>query len=172
MYESKDRMVSHPKHYQSDAGIEVIDVIQAFTKDLTGVEATDTGNIIKYACRWKQKGGIQDLEKIMWYTQHLIDYLRYCEDEEVEPDEDEDEAPECDYDCENCEFYIEDDDEDPLKDMYIIKIDTDNLGDFSDILCEFLSAVDSESDKLSAKREEPQRSKVRVPESKRTIRID
>ena len=30
----------------------------------------------KYACRWKNKNGIQDLEKIMWYTQHLIDYLK------------------------------------------------------------------------------------------------
>lgn len=46
-----------------------------------GIEATDTGNIIKYACRWKQKNGIQDLEKIMWYTQHLIDHLRKLEKE-------------------------------------------------------------------------------------------
>lgn len=76
MYESKDKMVSHPRHYQSKAGLEVIDVIEAFTEDLSGIEATDTGNIIKYACRWKQKNGIQDLEKIMWYTQHLIDHLK------------------------------------------------------------------------------------------------
>lgn len=51
MYESKDRMVSHPVHYQSTKGFEVIDVIEAFTEDLSGIEATDTGNIIKYACR-------------------------------------------------------------------------------------------------------------------------
>ncbi len=76
MYESNDKMVSHPKHYQSKSGLEVIDVIEAFTADLSGIEATDTGNIIKYACRWKNKNGIQDLEKIMWYTQHLIDYLK------------------------------------------------------------------------------------------------
>lgn len=75
MYESNDKMVSHPKHYQSKSGLEVIDVIEAFTADLNGIEATDTGNIIKYACRWKNKNGIQDLEKIMWYTQHLIDHL-------------------------------------------------------------------------------------------------
>ena len=66
MYESKDKMVSHPDHYQSETGLEVIDVIEAFTSDLKGIEATDTGNIIKYACRWKRKNGIQDLEKIMW----------------------------------------------------------------------------------------------------------
>ncbi len=75
MYESDDRMVSHPDHYQSKSGLEVIDVIEAFTEDLNGIEATDTGNIIKYACRWKNKNGIQDLKKIMWYTQHLIDHL-------------------------------------------------------------------------------------------------
>lgn len=81
MYESKDKMVSHPDHYQSETGLEVIDVIEAFTSDLKGIEATDTGNIIKYACRWKRKNGIQDLEKIMWYTQHLIDHLKKTEAE-------------------------------------------------------------------------------------------
>jgi len=75
MYESTDVNVSHPKHYQAENGLEVINVIEAFTANLSGVEATDTGNIIKYACRWKQKNGIQDLEKIMWYTQHLIEHL-------------------------------------------------------------------------------------------------
>lgn len=74
-YESKDEMVSHPKHYQSSKGLEVIDVIEAFTEGLEGIEATDTGNIIKYACRWKDKNGKQDLEKIIWYARHLIDHL-------------------------------------------------------------------------------------------------
>lgn len=81
MYESKDKMVSHPEHYQSANGLEVIDCIEAFTAGLDGIEATDTGNIIKYACRWKKKNGKQDLEKILWYTQHLIDYLRDKEKE-------------------------------------------------------------------------------------------
>lgn len=75
MYESEDKQVSHPVHYQSNSGLEVIDVIEAFTDGLEGIEATDTGNIIKYICRWKKKNGIQDLRKIMWYTQHLIDHL-------------------------------------------------------------------------------------------------
>lgn len=75
MYESDDKMVSHPSHYQSESGLEVIDVIAAFTSGLSGIEATDTGNIIKYACRWKHKNGVQDLKKIMWYAQHLIDHL-------------------------------------------------------------------------------------------------
>ena len=74
MYESKDKMVSHPAHYISN-GLEVIDVIEAFTKGLDGIEASDTANIIKYACRWKQKGGVQDVEKIIWYAKHLKEKL-------------------------------------------------------------------------------------------------
>ena len=81
MYESEDKMVSHPEHYMSKTGMEVIDVIEAFTDELKGIEATDTGNIIKYACRWKKKNGIQDLEKILWYAQHLIDNLKNIEEE-------------------------------------------------------------------------------------------
>lgn len=81
MYESKDLMVSHPPHYQSETGLEVIDVIEAFTFDLKGIEATDTGNIIKYICRWKGKNGLQDLEKAKWYLQHLIDHVRKLEEE-------------------------------------------------------------------------------------------
>lgn len=80
MYESDDKMVSHPDHYKSDAGLEVIDVIEAFTSDLKGVQATDTGNVIKYICRWKKKNGIQDLKKAMWYLQHLIDHVELADD--------------------------------------------------------------------------------------------
>lgn len=76
MYESTDKMVSHPPHYQSATGLEVIDVIEAFTADLKGIEATDTGNVIKYICRWKSKNGLQDLEKAKWYLEHLIDHIK------------------------------------------------------------------------------------------------
>lgn len=76
MYESNDKMVSHPDHYESNKGLKVIDVIEAFTEPLYGIEATDTANLIKYSCRWHKKNGIQDLEKIMWYAQHLIDHLK------------------------------------------------------------------------------------------------
>lgn len=80
-YQSKDIMVSHPNHYISETGLEVIDVIKAFTFDLKGIEATDTGNVIKYICRWKQKNGLQDLEKAMWYLQHLINHVEKIEKE-------------------------------------------------------------------------------------------
>ena len=81
MYESNDMMVSHPSHYQSEIGLEVIDVIEAFTFYLKGIEATDTGNVIKYICRWKNKNGVQDLKKAMWYLQHLIDHVEKLEEE-------------------------------------------------------------------------------------------
>lgn len=67
--------VNHPDHYQSKTGIEVIDVIEAFTDELNGVEAFDTGNAIKYICRWKNKNGVEDLEKARWYIEHLINYI-------------------------------------------------------------------------------------------------
>lgn len=74
-YESTDKMVSHPDHYQSKTGLEVIEVIEAFTADLTGIEAVDTANVIKYICRWKKKNGLQDLNKAMWYLQNLINHV-------------------------------------------------------------------------------------------------
>lgn len=67
-------MVNHPEHYQSGK-IETIDVIEEFTKDLKGIEASDTANIIKYACRWKQKNGVEDLRKLVWYANHLINHI-------------------------------------------------------------------------------------------------
>lgn len=72
---TKKDMVNHPPHYKSAAGLEVIDVIKAFTSDLTGIEATDTGNIIKYICRWKHKNGVEDLKKARWYINHLIEQV-------------------------------------------------------------------------------------------------
>lgn len=76
MYESNDMMVSHPSHYKSESGLETIDVIEAFTSKLSGIEAVDTGNVLKYVCRWKEKNGVQDLEKAMWYLDHLINHIK------------------------------------------------------------------------------------------------
>ena len=84
MYESTDNMVSHPSHYMSETGLETIDVIEAFTFDLKGIEATDTGNVLKYMCRWKNKNGLQDLEKAKWYLEHLIDHVKLLENENKE----------------------------------------------------------------------------------------
>ena len=85
MYESGNQ-VNHPKHYQSETGMEVIDVIHAFTFNLTGIEAFDTGNILKYICRWKEKNGVQDLEKAKWYLEHLIEHASTIEKENAAKD--------------------------------------------------------------------------------------
>lgn len=71
-YETNDKMVSHPDHYKSGK-YEVIDIIDEFTKDLSGTEAVCTANAIKYILRWKKKNGIQDVKKAIWYLQHLVD---------------------------------------------------------------------------------------------------
>lgn len=67
--------VNHPSHYKSKSGLEVIDVIKAFTADLTGFRATHTGNVIKYILRWNHKNGIEDLKKAQWYLNDLINEL-------------------------------------------------------------------------------------------------
>lgn len=65
--------VNHPAHYISPSGLETIDVIEAFTSDLTGMDAVCTANVIKYICRWKHKNGVEDLKKAQWYLNKLIE---------------------------------------------------------------------------------------------------
>lgn len=65
-------IVNHPSHY-TGGNIECIDAIKEATKELQGIEATDTGNAIKYLWRWKRKNGIEDLKKAVWYIKHLIE---------------------------------------------------------------------------------------------------
>ena len=77
-------LVNHPPHYISKSGLETIDVIEAFTSDMVGVEAAYTANMIKYVCRWKHKGGIQDLEKLIWYANRLIEHLKTDRANELE----------------------------------------------------------------------------------------
>lgn len=67
--------VNHPKHYKAKNGLETIDVIEAFTADLTGIEAVCTANALKYVCRWKHKNGVEDLKKAVWYIERLIKKL-------------------------------------------------------------------------------------------------
>lgn len=74
-------MIDHPKHYISETGLETIDVIDAFAFDLVGKEATHTANILKYICRWKKKGGLNDLKKARWYLDRLITHVENLEKE-------------------------------------------------------------------------------------------
>lgn len=74
-------MVNHPPHYISETGLETIDVIEAFTFDLKGIEAVATANVLKYICRWKNKNGLQDLKKAKWYLEYLINHVDKLEKE-------------------------------------------------------------------------------------------
>lgn len=77
LYESKNKNVSHPKHYAliPEKNVEVLDVIKAATKDLSGIKAVCTGNAIKYILRWDKKNGIEDLEKSLYYITYLMRVL-------------------------------------------------------------------------------------------------
>lgn len=62
--------VNHPKHY-TQGGIECIDALAAATNGLVGIEAVDTANALKYLWRWKYKNGVEDINKAIWYLNHL-----------------------------------------------------------------------------------------------------
>ena len=67
-------MVNHPAHYTA-GGIECIEALKSATTGLNGIEAVCTANAIKYLWRWKNKNGVQDLEKAKWYIDYLIKEL-------------------------------------------------------------------------------------------------
>lgn len=63
---SDDHDPVNPPHYKTSAGFEVIDVIEAFDLDFC------LGNAVKYICRHKKKGGVEDLAKARWYIDRAI----------------------------------------------------------------------------------------------------
>lgn len=64
-------MVNHPSHY-NQGNIECIDVITEITKDCNGVESFCIGNAVKYIWRWKQKNGVEDIKKAIWYLNRIV----------------------------------------------------------------------------------------------------
>lgn len=83
---NKPEMVNHPDHYQTKSGIECIDVMEACSEGLTGAEAVNTSQIIKYIWRWKKKNGLEDLKKTRWYLDRLIKHVEKNQNEEKETD--------------------------------------------------------------------------------------
>ena len=57
---------SDPKHY-SNLPIEPWDFIQQNKLDFF------EGNVVKYICRWKNKGGVADLRKAITYIEKIIE---------------------------------------------------------------------------------------------------
>lgn len=72
VYKKESSKVNHPSHYNQN-GMEVWDVIKAFTSNLFGAEAFYAGNAIKYILRWDKKNGIEDLEKAKVYIDKIIE---------------------------------------------------------------------------------------------------
>lgn len=119
--------VDHPNHYQSESGLEVIDVIKAFTSELSGEEAFCVGNAIKYICRYSKKNGVEDLEKAKWYINRAIS-IRKTELQKTE----------CDYNIGRFVFSSRDDALDVLKKLQSIVHERGyvTLADLHD-MCEF-----------------------------------
>ena len=69
-------MVNHPQHYNAGK-YEVIDIIESITNsmELTPFEGYCLGNALKYMARFKNKNGIEDLKKAIWYINKLIEQL-------------------------------------------------------------------------------------------------
>ena len=66
--EHNKEWVTHPTHYQSKNGMEVIDVIDNFELNF------NLGNAVKYILRCgKKDNDIQELNKAIWYINHEIE---------------------------------------------------------------------------------------------------
>ncbi len=66
--------VNHPPHYAS-GGIECIEAIKAqLTRE--GYLGALHFNVAKYVWRWRDKGGVESLEKAQWYLTRLINELK------------------------------------------------------------------------------------------------
>lgn len=64
-------MVNHPPHYQTESGLEAIDVIESFF-------ANDyhLGNAFKYLARaGKKSDAREDIEKAIWYLNRHLEYI-------------------------------------------------------------------------------------------------
>ena len=69
--ENKKEMVNHPSHYNMGK-YECIEVVKELVRDMKGIEPVLFFNAFKYLWRYKQKNGLQDLEKCEFYLKELI----------------------------------------------------------------------------------------------------
>lgn len=85
MIEGGEKMtdnVNHPEHYMLPGGGETIDFIESVCGD--AVDEYYRGNILKYICRYKEKGGAESLKKARWYLDRLISLQENLEELETE----------------------------------------------------------------------------------------
>lgn len=73
-------MVEHPPHYQTDSGLEAIDVIGSFFR-----ENYNLGTVFKYIARAGKKwDAVEDLKKARWYLDKEIEWREEAGDDSVE----------------------------------------------------------------------------------------
>ena len=65
--------VNHPSHYAS-GGIECITAMEA-SMSPEEFQGYLRGNIFKYCWRFRDKNGVQDLQKARWYIDKLVQCL-------------------------------------------------------------------------------------------------
>ena len=68
LYGTEEKNNINPDHY-GNSGIDVIDFCQANNLDFM------QGNVIKYVFRYKNKNGLEDLEKAKEYIDRMIENL-------------------------------------------------------------------------------------------------
>jgi hypothetical protein len=75
--------VNSPKHY-NQSGIECIDALRAALGP-AGFRKYCQGNVLKYVWRHEYKGGIEDLDKAVWYINRLRSEIlkEHSKDEDV-----------------------------------------------------------------------------------------
>lgn len=61
--------INHPTHY-TNGPIECIDAIES-ALGADGFISYCQGNVMKYMWRWRDKNGIEDLDKAIWYIERM-----------------------------------------------------------------------------------------------------
>ena len=75
--------VNHPSHY-TQGGIECIEAIKA-SLGMDGFCDYCKGNVIKYLWRWRDKGGVEDIQKAQVYLGWMLDSAKAMGWEEEQP---------------------------------------------------------------------------------------
>lgn len=72
--DQKIEKVNHPLHYGGDTQYEVIKVLRYWLSS-EQFQGFLVGNAIKYLARYPKKNGLEDVQKALWYTNHLEKFL-------------------------------------------------------------------------------------------------
>nr|DAW49562.1 MAG TPA: nucelotide kinase [Caudoviricetes sp.] len=82
--------LEHPKYYQLNINLEVLDVINLVLddKEISNSNCFYLGNVIKYLFRAEQKNGLEDYKKALFYFEKIdrtnaYSCLNYTETEKI-----------------------------------------------------------------------------------------